>query len=147
MSLSKQSRENLLDAILSIADNLNKTENAMVTDFYFQVDMSNGVLTIYDDDDNTMAQATIDEWKVTEQSEERSSVEKTLRSELAQMQKVGLFDKINILKPYMCTLVDEKKESIVDLIYIDDDTLILDSELLKGLDQEMDDFLKHLLEE
>jgi hypothetical protein len=147
MSLSKQSRENLLDAILSIADNLNKTENAMVTDLYFQVDMSNGVLTIYDDDDNTMAQATIDEWKVTEQSEERSSVEKTLRSELAQMQKVGLFDKINILKPYMCTLVDEKKESIVDLIYIDDDTLILDSELLKGLDQEMDDFLKHLLEE
>ena len=91
MSLSKQSRENLLDAILSIADNLNKTENAMVTDLYFQVDMSNGVLTIYDDDDNTMAQATIDEWKVTEQSEERSSVEKTLRSELAQMQKVGLF--------------------------------------------------------
>ena len=147
MSLSKQSRENLLDAILSIADNLNKTENAMVTDLYFQVDMSNGVLTIYDDDDNTMAQATIDEWKVTEQSEERSSIEKTLRSELAQMQKVGLFDKINILKPYMCTLVDEKKESIVDLIYIDDDTLILDSELLKGLDQEMDDFLKHLLEE
>lgn len=147
MSLSKQSRENLLDAILSIADNLNKTENAMVTDLYFQVDMSNGVLTIYDDDDNTMAQATIDEWKVTEQSEERSSVEKTLRSELAQMQKVGLFDKINILKPYMCTLVDEKKESIVDLIYIDDDTLILDSELLKGLDQEMDDFLKYLLEE
>ena len=147
MSLSKQSRENLLDAILSIADNLNKTENAMVTDLYFQVDMSNGVLTIYDDDDNTMAQATIDEWKVTEQSEERSSVEKTLRSELAQMQKVGLFDKINILKPYMCTLVDEKKESIVDLIYIDDDTLILDSELLKGLDREMDDFLKHLLEE
>lgn len=147
MSLSKQSRENLLDAILSIADNLNKTENAMVTDLYFQVDMSNGVLTIYDDDDNTMAQATIDEWKVTEQSEERSSVEKMLRSELAQMQKVGLFDKINILKPYMCTLVDEKKESIVDLIYIDDDTLILDSELLKGLDQEMDDFLKHLLEE
>lgn len=147
MSLSKQSREKLLDAILSIADNLNKTENAMVTDLYFQVDMSNGVLTIYDDDDNTMAQATIDEWKVTEQSEERSSIEKTLRSELAQMQKVGLFDKINILKPYMCTLVDEKKESIVDLIYIDDDTLILDSELLKGLDQEMDDFLKYLLEE
>jgi hypothetical protein len=119
----------------------------MVTDLYFQVDMSNGVLTIYDDDDNTMAQATIDEWKVTEQSEERSSVEKMLRSELAQMQKVGLFDKINILKPYMCTLVDEKKESIVDLVYIDDDTLILDSELLKGFDQEMDDFLKHLLEE
>jgi hypothetical protein len=59
MSLSKQSRENLLDAILSIADNLNKAENTTVTDLYFQVDKSNGILTIYDDDDNTMAQATI----------------------------------------------------------------------------------------
>ena len=45
------------------------------------------------------------------------------------------------------TLVDDKKESIVDLIYIDDDTLVLDKELLEGLDKEMDDFLKHLLEE
>lgn len=146
MSLSKQSREKLLDAILSIADNLSKAENTKVTDLYFQVDKSNGLLTIYDDDDRSMAQTTIEEWKATEHGNS-SPIEKSLRTELAQMQKVGLFDKINILKPYLCTLVDEKKESIVDLIYIDDDTLILDTELLKGFDQEMDDFLKHLLEE
>ena len=146
MSLSKQSRENLLDAILSIADNLSNAENTMVTDLYFQVDKSNGLLTIYDDDDRSMAQTTIEEWKANEHGNS-SPIEKSLRTELAQMQKVGLFDKINILKPYLCTLVDEKKESIVDLIYIDDDTLILDTELLKGFDQEMDDFLKHLLEE
>ena len=76
-----------------------------------------------------------------------ASFEKPLRSELTQMQKVGLLDKINILKPYSITLVDEKKETIVDLAYIDDDTLMLDKELLKGLDEEMDDFLKHLLED
>ena len=63
------------------------------------------------------------------------------------MQKVGLFDKMNILKPYSCTLIDENKETIVDLIYMDDDTLVLDSELLKGLDEEMNEFLKQLLEE
>jgi hypothetical protein len=28
----------------------------------------------------------------------------------------------------------------------DDDTLLLSDELLKGLDEELDDFLKHLLE-
>jgi ribonuclease HII len=126
MSLSKQSREKLLDAILSIADNLSKAENTMVTDLYFQVDMSNGVLTIYDDDDNTMAQATIDEWKVTEQSEERSSVEKTLRSELAQMQKVGLFDKINILNASILAM-----HRAVDGLKVRPEALIIDGNRFK----------------
>ena len=146
MSISKQSREALLDAILSITNNLGRAENATVTDLYFQLDRTTGVITIFDDDDSELAQATIAEWKDNAQ-EQPVSIEKTLRTELVQMQKVGLFDKINILKPYSCTLVDENKEAIVDLIYIDDDTLVLDSELLQGLDEEMNEFLKHLLEE
>lgn len=146
MSISKQSREALLDAILSITTALGRAENAVVTDLYFQLDKKNGVITIFDDDDNELSQATIVEWNESAQ-EQPATIEKTLRTELAQMQKVGLFDKINILKPYSCTLVDENKESIVDLIYIDDDMLVLDSELLQGLDEEMNEFLKHLLEE
>ena len=146
MSISKQSREALLDAILSITTALGRAENAIVTDLYFQLDKKNGVITIFDDDDNELSQAAIVEWNESAQ-EQPAAIEKTLRTELAQMQKVGLFDKINILKPYSCTLVDENKESIVDLIYIDDDMLVLDSELLQGLDEEMNEFLKHLLEE
>lgn len=146
MSISKQSREALLDAILAITDTLGRAESATVTDLYFQVDRATGTLTIFDDDDRELSQATIEEWKETTQ-EQPAAIEKTLRTELVQMQKVGLFDKMNILKPYSCTLVDEEKETIVDLIYMDDDTLVLDSELLKGLDEEMNEFLKQLLEE
>ena len=146
MSISKQSREALLDAILAITDTLGRAESATVTDLYFQVDRATGTLTIFDDDDRELSQATIEEWKENTQ-EQPAAIEKTLRTELVQMQKVGLFDKMNILKPYSCTLVDENKETIVDLIYIDDDTLVLDSELLKGLDEEMNEFLKQLLEE
>ncbi|MBR5276252.1 MAG: hypothetical protein IKU35_03810 [Bacteroidaceae bacterium] len=146
MSLSKQSREALLDAILSVTDKFGSFENATITDLYFQVDSSQGALTIFDDDDNELAKTTIEEWNAPAQ-EQTSSIEKTLRSELSQMQKVGLLDKINILKPYSCTLVDENKEAIVDIAYIDDDTMLLDTELLKGLDEEMDEFLKHLLSE
>ena len=146
MSISKQSREALLDAILAITDTLGRAESATVTDLYFQVDRATGTLTIFDDDARELSQATIEEWKESAQ-EQTASVEKTLRTELVQMQKVGLFDKMNILKPYSCTLVDENKETIVDLIYMDDDTLVLDSELLKGLDEEMNEFLKQLLEE
>ena len=63
------------------------------------------------------------------------------------MQEAGIFDNLNILKPYSFVLVDEEKEAIVDLLYIDDDTLILSEDLLSGFDEEMNDFLKHLLED
>ena len=146
MSLSKQSRESLLDAILSITDKFGKLENAVITDLYINVDKESGKLTIFDDDDQALSEAIIAEWENTSK-EQTASIEKLLRSELTQMQKVGLLDKINILKPFSITLVDENKEAIVDLAYIDDDTLMLDKELLEGLDKEMDEFLAHLLEE
>ena len=146
MSLSRETQEMLQSAITKMVNRYISAEESNVTDFQIRVNGDNGELTIFDDDDNELSQATIVEWNESAQ-EQPATIEKTLRTELAQMQKVGLFDKINILKPYSCTLVDENKESIVDLIYIDDDMLVLDSELLQGLDEEMNEFLKHLLEE
>ena len=51
------------------------------------------------------------------------------------------------MKPYSFTLVDGDKETVAELLLVDDDTLLLnDDELLKGLDAELDAFLKDLLE-
>ncbi len=38
------------------------------------------------------------------------------------------------------------KETIAELLLMDDDTLLVNEELLKGLDEELDSFLKELLE-
>lgn len=119
-------------------------ETAMVTDFHIYVNGDNGTLTIYDDDDNSLARVHIKEW---ENVHDEKLFEKVLRGELARMQEEGIFESINIVKPYSFVLVDEDKEAIVDLLYIDDDTLILSEDLLKGFDEEMNDFLKHLLED
>ena len=52
------------------------------------------------------------------------------------------------MKPFSFVLVDDEKETVAELLLIDDeDTLLLSDELLKGLDEELDDFLKKLLEE
>ena len=56
------------------------------------------------------------------------------------------FDKVTILKPYSFVLVDEDKETVTELLLVDDDTMLVNDELLKGLDKELDDFLKELLE-
>ena len=38
------------------------------------------------------------------------------------------------------------EETIAELLLLDDDTLLVNEELLKGLDEELDAFLKDLLE-
>ena len=44
-------------------------------------------------------------------------------------------------------MVDEDRETVAELLLVDnEDTLLLNDELLKGLDEELDAFLKDLLE-
>ena len=69
-----------------------------------------------------------------------------MRSVLCRRKEAVDFEKITILKPYSFVLVDEEKETVAELLLIDDDTILVNDELLKGLDKELDDFLKELLE-
>ena len=62
------------------------------------------------------------------------------------MNKAGEFDHLSIMKPYSFVLIDEEKETVSELLLMDDDTLMISDELLKGLDEELDSFLKDLLE-
>ena len=94
-------------------------EQTIVTDIHLQPVQSSGDLLIFDDDDNELAHATVEEWMTYEGT---------------------------IMKPYSFVLVDEEKETIAELLLMDDDTLLVNDELLKGLDEELDDFLKKLLE-
>lgn len=74
------------------------------------------------------------------------NVERILSSLLCNMKNEGKFDKLTILKPFSFVLVDDDKETIAELLLMDDDTLLVNEELLKGLDEELDSFLKELLE-
>ena len=104
-------------------------------------------MEIFDDNDKTLASAHISEWENMNQENCYDEIETVLRGKLTEMQKAGVLDNMNILKPYSCLLVDDDKETIVDLLYVDDDTFIINDDLMKDFDKEMDEFLKKLLEE
>ncbi len=144
MPLSTQTQESLKNSIKEMARGFITAEETKVTDFHICVNGESGTLIIYDDDDNTLARVHIKEW---EGCNDEAVYEKELRNALGKMQEEGIFDSINIVKPYSFVLVDEEKEAIVDLLYVDDDTLILSEDLLEGFDEEMNEFLKHLLED
>ena len=131
-------------AIKKMANNYITAEESTVTDFHMKVNRENGELTILDDDDKTLARVHIKEW---EDEHNDAAIEKDLQSELTKMQQQGMFESLNIAKPYSFVLTDEDDQSIVDLLIIDDDTLMLNADLLEGFDEEMNSFLKKLLEE
>ncbi len=55
-------------------------------------------------------------------------------------------EKMSILRPFSFVLIDEDHETVQDLVIIDnEETMVIDGNLLEGLEEELDDFLKKLL--
>ncbi len=119
---------------------------AIVTDIHLQADQGSGELNIFDDDDEELGSTIIEEWTAYEGQDFYKDIEHLLIMALNNLKDNGEFDKLTILKPYSFVLVDEDKETVAELLLMDDDTLLINDELLKGLDKELDDFLKSLLE-
>ena len=144
MSLSRETHDKLQNAIVKMTKEFITAEETKVTDFHIFVDGNKGDVIIMDDDDNSLARVHILEW---EGEHNEAVFEKGLRSLLAEMHENSLFDNLNIAKPYSFVLTDDDHQSIVDLLIVDDDTIILSEDLLKGFNEEMNEFLKQLLEE
>lgn len=144
MSLSREAKEMLQKAIEKMAKEYITAEESRVTDFHIKVNGENGDVTVSNDDGCVLARVHILEW---ENVHDEQLFEKELRNILVKMQEQGLFDNLNIAKPYSFVLTDDEDQAYVDLLIVDDDTLVLSESLLEGFDEEMNQFLKHLLEE
>ena len=147
MKLSQQSQSVIESAIRKALSKYTcGCEQTIVTDIHIQANQNSGELSIFDDDDEELVNVGIEEWSAYENDDFYEALERILRTILCRMKENSEFEKLTILKPYSFVLVDDEKETVSELLLLDDDTLMLDEELLKGLDKELDDFLKELLE-
>lgn len=146
MKLSQSSLSQIENVIRQAIAKYHGCEENVVSDIHLQATPTSGELIIFDDDDTQLAATTIEEWTNYEGTNFQADVERILSTALNTMKAAGNFDKLTLLKPYSFVLVDEDKETITELLLMDDDTLFLNDELLKGLDEELNAFLKELLE-
>lgn len=148
MEMSEQSRVAITSALKeALCRYVSGGEESVVTDIHLQPNSESGELVIYDDDDNVLARTIINEWVEYDSDDFYAVVEPILRAELEALKATGLLEKLSLMKPYSFVLVDEEKETVAELLLVDDEeTLLLNDELLKGLDEELDAFLKDLLE-
>ncbi|MDR0972565.1 MAG: hypothetical protein LBM61_01090 [Prevotellaceae bacterium] len=145
MKLNHSSQKRIEDALRKVVDFYPPTdEPAVVTDIYFKPNPTLGELELLNDDEKRLACVIIDEWVNNDDDTFYEQVERDLREIL---HRSDVYRKLSILKPYSFVLVDEDKETLAELLMVDDDLVIVHNGLLQGLDKELDDFMRHLLDD
>ena len=149
MNLGKQSQTAVLDALKAALGKLplENGQSTIVSDIHLQPHLTSGELMIFDDDDHELSRAVVSEWTDCIPEEFYVQAEQQLRSLLQRLEKEGALKGLPLLKPYSFVLVDGERETVSELLLVDDDTMMLSDGLLQGLDEELDAFLKQLLEE
>ena len=148
MKLSPSTVASLHDALNKIVTLYTCEEDKLFsTDFYFMPDRDNGRLLITDDNDTEIAQALVPEWAGYTGDDFYTKAEAALLEAIKVANKDGELERLAVWMPYSFVLVDEDRESICDLLLVDDDTLVVTDSLLKGLDIELNEFIEKLLKE
>lgn len=121
-------------------------DDSIFTDIHIQVKSDSGEIFLFNDNDEELSRAIIDEWVDNNDENFYEEVQSILTDCLNELNDT-LIKKVCITKPFSFVLVDDEQETIAELMIVDDeDTLLISDDLLKGLDEELDDFLKKLLE-
>ena len=135
-------------AFVEAIDKLTKEESAsLVSDFYVQVGAETGELQIYDDEEQLINKVVIFDWVNSPEEENafNKKVAAAIKAVLTILSTKNAFDSARLVKPFSISLTDEDFVVIEELLFIDDDMLLLDDPLLKDLDADLDNFLAKLL--
>ena len=148
MNLTPASTAALSEALNKIVQLYSGEEDQLVsTDFYLQPLRESGKLLVFNDNDEEIASAIIEEWKSYEPDAFYEKVTNNLTEVIEAVNVEGELERLAVWMPYSFVLVDEERETIADLLLVDDDTLLVKKGLLAGLDKELNKFITDLLSE
>lgn len=140
--------------ITRLFTNLVKGEEARLSpevrlsDIFVRINTFTGELSLLDYEDEVLGTATIFSWIVEEQERGiTTQMREQLREAIAQLESKGLWEEEAFARPFSIVLVGEDWQTIEELLYLDDEHVLLTSPLLSGVDEELTQFLQELLQE
>jgi len=125
----------------------NDYKGSSLTDIFVLVDEESGELSVYDDEENNVAQGIIQSW---EDSEGNKNIHyaSVLREVVMKMDDEGCFSSLDIYTPFSINLADEDFIVKEELLLIEDDSVIrIENDFMDRMDKEFDEFLDKLLNE
>lgn len=131
-------------------------EPTIMTDIHIRTNQETGDVMVFDDNDEEVTRIVVDEW--IENQQDSDAFYKDVAKELRRL----LFAPVNlngstietgqvlgIVMPYSYVLETETGDSIEELYIADEDqdTVVVGEPFMVGLSEELDDFIKDLLNE
>jgi len=146
MKATDQTIQQIERAIRKIADKYPVIEDhSQLTDIHIRVIQETGELLAFDDDDKEITRCVIEQWINNKEDDFYNQIITIIRRAIDNQKTLA--ENMGILKPYSFVLEDEDKESIGELYVVDDDTVIIDTNLMSGLDEDLNVFFEKLLKE
>ena len=145
MKATQQTIQQVERALRKVAEKFPSAADLVLTDIHLQVKPESGELLAFNDDMEELTRVVVEQWIDSPEENFYDEAAAILKQCIAHMRPE--IDKMAILHPFSYVLIDDERETLYDLYLVDDDEMILDTELLKGLDKELDDFLADLLKE
>ena len=148
MELTPASAASIQEALHKIAELYSSDEDQLLsTDFYLQPLPDEGKLLMFNDNDEEIASVDVPEWEDYDADAFYPEVTAQLTAAIEEANADGDLERLAVWMPYSFVLVDEERETIADLLLVDDDTLLVKKGLLAGLDEELDLFIQELLDD
>lgn len=146
MKATEQTLQQLTRALRKVIEKFPSTDEASVlTDIHIRVTQESGEVMVFDDDEQELTRCVVEQWIDNKDDGFYGDATTALRTVIKKNK--DNIDKMSILKPFSLVLEDDDKETVAELYVADDDTVIIDEELMKGLDKDLDDFFEKLIEE
>ncbi len=119
----------------------------MLTDLYWQVDVTSGSFAVWNDNQQQLAKASVKEWvsEDVDKSVSLAEIEQVLRQILSKLEAENFLEKINVQMPFSILMVDEEMETLSELYFLDDEAMPLDNNIIRHIDDELDAFFKQLM--
>lgn len=138
-----------LETLIRESLNLLQTQFAseMLTDLYWQVNLSSGEFVVLNDNQQVLVRASVKEWVSddVEKSLSIKEIEQILRDIVQKLESENFLENINVQMPFSILMVDEDMENLCELFFVDEESVPLDNNIIRHIDEELDAFFKELM--
>lgn len=145
MKATQQTLQQIQRAIRKVVEKYPTTADPVLTDLHMQVRPESGELRIFNDEMEELMRIVVDQWLEPTEEDLYEAASVAIKQSIISLRDE--VEHMSILHPFSFVLMGEDGETMSDIYIVDDDQLILDTELLKGLDAELDEFLEELLKD
>lgn len=145
MKATQQTIQQIQRAIRKVAEKFPPSADPVLTDLHLQVRPESGELRIFNDDMEELMRIVVDQWLEPTEEDPYDVAADAIKHSINSLR--AEIEHMSILHPFSFVMMGEDGETLSDIYIVDDENIILDTELLKGLDEELDAFLETLMQE